>query len=435
MPQSKNRLVVRILVGFALGTAGGLLLSECASDATIQTVHACVSPFGNVLVAMLKMVVYPIILFSLVSGAASLSLKESGKVGGTVLFWYFATSLFATVFGIFMAKVMNPTLQIRGAESMASGQLEGVKAMAASGVGASSFGEFFVGIFTNPFQALAEGSFLSIIVFAVGFGLAARVVLDSTPDESVRKNIQRLLDVISGAEKAAFKLIEWVVLYFPIGVFALTLCNFAQNGTLLFGPYARITLAVVVGVAGMIFIVYPLAIGIFCRENPISAMMKMKDAMLTAFVTRSSAAALPVSFRAMDSLGVSRSLSSFSLPLGATINMNGVCVHLPVFVILAANLFGQSMSPIQLAMLCLSILFAAIGAGGVPGGSVFLLFMVLENMGLEPGQVSLVVALALGINPILDMFETACNVAGDNVCTYIVAKMNGMTGQEGATRG
>ena len=423
--ENKSSLVWKILIGFALGTAIGLSLSEFASPDTVKKVLPWVAPFGNVLVAMLKMVVYPVILCSLICGAASLSLKESGKIGGTVLLWYFATSLFATVFGIFMAMALNPTLQAQGAQSMASGQMEGVKTMAAAGAGAASFGDFLVGIFKNPFEALASGNFLSIIVFAIGFGLAARVVLDTSADARIRANVQALLDVVSGAEKASFKLIEWVVLYFPIGVFALTLNNFAQNGTLLFGPYARITLAVVAGVAGMIFVIYPLAIGIFCRENPLPAMLKMKDAMLTAFVTRSSAATLPVSFRAMDSLGVDRALSSFSLPLGATVNMNGVCVHLPVFVILAANLFGHSIGPIQMAMLCLSILFASVGAGGVPGGSVFLLFMVLENMGLSAEQVSLVVALALGINPILDMFETCCNVAGDNVCTYIVARTRG----------
>ena len=100
--------------------------------------------------------------------------------------------------------------------------------------------------------------------------------------------------------------------------------------------------------------------------------------------------------------------------------MDGVCVHLPVFAILAANMFGIELSAVQLLTLVVSVMVASIGAGGVPGGSVFLLFMVLENMNLAPDQVSLIVALALGINPILDMFETCCNVTGDNVCTYVV---------------
>ena len=190
----------------------------------------------------------------------------------------------------------------------------------------------------------------------------------------------------------------------------------------------------VVGVMAMIFVVYPLAILAFCRENPYRVLLRLREALLTAFVTRSSAATLPVSFRVMDEIGVDRSLSSFSLPMGATVNMDGVCVHLPVFVILAANMFGHDLSFVQIASLCLSIMFASIGAGGIPGGSVFLLFMVLETMGLPNDQVMLIVALALGINPVLDMFETCCNVTGDTVCTYIVARKNGLVRQETAAK-
>ena len=232
--------------------------------------------------------------------------------------------------------------------------------------------------------------------------------------------------VCDGAQKISFKLIDCVIHYFPIGVFALSVVNFAENGVLLFGPYAKITLCVVVGVVLMILFVYPAALAVFCRENPYRVLMRMREPIITAFVTRSSAATLPVSFKSADALGVDRKLSSFSLPMGATVNMDGVCVHLPVFVILAANMFGHELGVLQITTLCVSIVFASVGAGGIPGGSVFLLFMVLENMGLPADQVALVVALCLGINPILDMFETCCNVTGDNVCTYIVARKSGL---------
>jgi Na+/H+-dicarboxylate symporter len=374
---------------------------------------------------MLKTVVYPIILFSLVYGAASIPLKKSGRVGGLVMLWYFATSLFATVFGVALAWIMNP--KVGGAENLASDYMEGAKKITSSEA-ANSFGDFIVGIFQNPFAALAEGQFLPIIVFAIAFGLAARCIIDASDERAAP--VRAMIAAVDGAQHAMFRLIDWVMLYFPIGVFALSFANFARNGTLLFGPYLRIALCVIVGVTAMMFVIYPLAILLICRENPLKVFRKIRPAILTAFVTRSSAATLPVSFRSMDDLGVSRSLSSFSLPMGATVNMDGVCVHLPVFVILAANMFGYDMSFAKIAALCLSIMFASVGAGGIPGGSVFLLFMVLEGMGLQGDQVSLVVALALGINPILDMFETSCNVTGDNVCTYIVAKKNGMAGGE-----
>ncbi len=417
-------LMAQILVGFVAGTAIGICLSEFCQPETTKRILPFVAPFGAVLVAMLKAVVYPIILFSLIAGAAALPLRKSGRVGGAVLLWYTATSLFATVFGVALAYLLNPSMS--GADSVAAGHLAGAKAMA-GGAASGSVAEFILGLFQNPFAALANGQFLPVIVFAIAFGLAARSLLDSIPSGSeTARAVETLVRVVDGAQRVSFKLIDWVVRYFPIGVFALSVTNFALNGTLLFGPYVRITCCVAVGVSAMVFVVYPVAIALFCRENPYRVLLRLREAMLTAFVTRSSAATLPVSFRVMDEIGVDRALSGFSLPMGATVNMDGVCVHLPVFVILAANMFGHDLSVVQIATLCLSIMFASIGAGGIPGGSVFLLFMVLENMGLPGDEVMLVVALALGINPILDMFETCCNVTGDNVCTYIVARKNGL---------
>ena len=420
----KIPLIGKILIGFVLGTTLGLVLSECCAPETTAKILPWVAPFGNVLVAMLKMVVYPIILFSLILGAASLPLKKSGKVGGMVLVWYFATSVFATVFGVALAYMMNPSMA--NASQAAGSNIDAVAKMSTSG-GSGSFGAFITGLFQNPFAALANGQFLPIIVFSIGFGLCARWLLDSSStDSATKKAVETVVLVCDGAQKISFKLIDCVIHYFPIGVFALSVVNFAENGVLLFGPYAKITLCVVVGVVSMIRIVYPVALAVFCRENPYRVLMRMREPIITAFVTRSSAATLPVSFKSADALGVDRKLSSFSLPMGATVNMDGVCVHLPVFVILAANMFGHHLDVLQIATLCVSIVFASVGAGGIPGGSVFLLFMVLENMGLPADQVALVVALCLGINPILDMFETCCNVTGDNVCTYIVASNNGM---------
>ena len=424
-------LIGKILIGFVLGTAIGLAFSEFCAPETTAKVLPWIAPFGNVLVAMLKMVVYPIILFSLIIGAASLPLKKSGKVGGMVLVWYFATSVFATAFGVALAYLMNPSMA--NASQAAGSNMDAVSKMSTA-VGSGSFGTFLVGLFQNPFAALANGQFLPIIVFSIGFGLCARWILDSSEtDGATRRAVESAILVCDGAQKISFKMIDCVVHYFPIGVFALSLVNFAENGVLLFGPYAKITLCVVVGVVTMIVVVYPLAIAIFCRENPYKVLLRLREPMLTAFVTRSSAATLPVSFKAADALGVDRTLSSFSLPMGATINMDGVCVHLPVFVILAANMFGHDLGVVEIATLCVSIVFASVGAGGIPGGSVFLLFMVLENMGLPSDQVAMVVALCLGINPVLDMFETCCNVTGDNVCTYIVAKRGGLMRQGGGS--
>ena len=233
--------------------------------------------------------------------------------------------------------------------------------------------------------------------------------------------------MIKAILNACFRIIDWILEYFPIGVFALTTVNFAKYGTDLFGPYIRIIAGVGFGVLLMLIVIYPLLIYVCTRVNPYKILWKIREPVLTAFITRSSAATLPVSFQvATKEFRIKNELSSFSLPLGATINMDGVCIHLPIFAILAANIFDLPLTSLTLFGLVVSIVFASVGAGGIPGGSVFLLFMVLGNMGLDESQTMLVAALALGINPILDMLETACNVAGDNVCNYIIAKRNNM---------
>ena len=407
----------RVPIGFVLGVAGGLLMEMFVPPQALARILPVVAPFGDVMVAMLKMVVFPIIFFSLVMGAASLPLKQSGKVGGRVVAWYAATSVFAAVLGVALAMAFNPSMDSPAAAAAA--HANEAQKMAQEALSGGTFADFFLGLFVNPFAALAAGNFLPIIVFALLFGVAARCLLDGG-DEQAAGPVRSLLAACDGAQRVSFKLIDWVILYFPVGVFALTFKNFAENGTKLFGPYLQILLCVVTCVLMMIFVVYPVAIALFRRENPFRVLARLRAPMLTAFATRSSAAPLPVSFKAMDEAGVPREVSSFSLPLGATVNMDGVCVHLPAFAILAANLFGMHLTAAQLLTLVASVIFASIGAGGVPGCSMFLLFMVLGNMGLPDDQVTMIVALALGINPILDMFETCCNVTSDNVCTYVV---------------
>ena len=418
-------LIYRNLGAFVLGCAAGILFyfigQRVGGDFLEKTIR-WVSPFGTVLVNMLKMIVIPIIFFSLIHGAASLPVKTFGKMGFWVCLWYILTSFYAAVFGTVSALAFNPKLSVLSelSSKMAS-QVESFSGQS-SGVG-NAFLNIITGLFANPFKALSDGSFLPVIVFAIMFGLAARMVLDNAPDERTRKMIGGMLDMIEAIQKTIFKMIDWIMGYFPVGVFALTMCNFASYGVLLFQSYFQVAFCVICGILLMLLVCYPLAVAIICRENPYPLLWKLREPIITAFVTRSSAAALPVSLKtASGKLKVRSELANFTLSLGATVNMDGVCIHLPVFAVLAANLFDIKLTLIQLFILVISVVFASVGAGGVPGGSIFLLFMVLESLNFTPDQVTTVIALALGINPLLDMFETACNVAGDNIGTYVVGK-------------
>ncbi len=420
----KKNLVMKIIIGFIAGLIVGVAL--WLSKVNVSGYLKVVSPFGNVLVSMLKMVVVPVIFLSLVTGAASLPTGKFGKIGLKVIIWYFATSLIAAVVGSFLATIFSPGSSNIGMWQQLITTQTAVDEVTVTTTGALT--EVFLNMFKNPFESLASGNFLAIIVFAIAFGLALKLNVDNpkTSKESKEK-IHLFLNLFETAQEGVFTIVDWVLAYSPIGVFALTSCNFANYGSALFGPYVSLTLGVILGILFMIFVVYPLMIVLFVHKNPYKLLFKIKEAPLTAFVTRSSAATLPVSLKvAEDEINVDSSLSAFALPLGATINMDGVCVHLPFFAVLAANMFGVQLGFAGLTILVITTVLASIGAGGVPGGSLMLLFIILQNMGLQPSQIAIIVGLALGINPILDMFETMNNVTGDIVCTYAVAENSDM---------
>ena len=433
MNRKKISLLWWNIAGFLGGAVAGISakLALGSEKEIFDSILAFIAPFGSVLVAMLKTIVIPIIFFSLISGASSLPIKKFGKLGAKVLLFYLTTSIFATVFGLVVASMVCPTIDNPSATATPLlSQVDSIKtSMANNG---NMLVNMFLSAFMNPFQALAESRFIAIIVFAILFGLASRAVIESTA-EAEHKGVLRMLEVFNGIEKAIFKLVGWLLYYFPIGIFSLTFVNFSVYGPELFSSYAEIALCVILGILLMIFIVYPAIIFIFCRENPYSILAKIKEPIITAFVTRSSAATLPVSLdTAKDSLKIKPEISSFALSLGATINMDGVCIHLPVFVVLSASIFGLDLTMAQMFLVVVSVVLVSIGVGGVPGGSIFLLFLVLDVLHLTPEQTSVIVALALGINPLLDMFETACNVTGDNVGNYVVAKNAGMMLEDSA---
>ena len=418
---------------FVLGCLFGLLLWKIGVSGYKEVtdhIVSVLSPFGNVLISMLKMIVIPIIFCSLVTGAANLPLKQFGKMGLAVVVWYICTSVYAAVFGCFTAVVCNPHLE--NSAQVAGSLLAQAQSMQTTASAAGSpLLKLFYGLFMNPFQALAEGQFLPVIVFSILLGVAARVVLDSNEAPGAAEKISLMLQVIEGFQHAVFKIIDWVMRYFPIGIFALSASCFALYGVMLLSSYFQVAICVIIGIVLMVLVCYPLFIFLVCRVNPYPVLWQLREPILTAFVTRSSAATLPVSLRTVqEKLHIRKELASFTLSLGATVNMDGVCIHLPVFAVLAANLFGFTLGPWQIFMLVLSVVFASVGAGGVPGGSIFLLFLVLDFFHLTPEQSALIVALALGINPLLDMFETACNVAGDNVATYVIGKKLGLNDQK-----
>jgi proton glutamate symport protein len=425
-----GRIIACLIAGAVIGGALWLASDQAETDVWLKSLDF-IEPFGKVFISMLKMIVIPVVFFSLLCGASSLPVSKFGRVGLKTIGWYLLCSLFAAVVGACLALLINPGAGagLEMWEDMASEVTSKAADLETPAETEGTLVAMLYNMFTNPFKALANDNFLPIIVFSIMFGLAIRVLIETATSKQQTDRLEMLIGFFEACRDAMFKLVDWILEYSPIGVLALTIVNFAKYGPKIVGPYVSVTLGVVCGILVMVFCVYPALLLAVTRQNPFKVLKQIREAMIMAFVSRSSAATLPVSIKvAEEELKIHNELASFSLPLGATINMDGVCVHLPMFAVLAANMFSIELTLSGLAVLVITTVLASIGAGGVPGGSIMLLFIILQTMGLTDQQVATVVALAFGINPILDMFETMNNVTGDLVCTYTVAHNENLIG-------
>lgn len=403
----KSNLLMRILIGLVLGAIAGL----AAGDAILW-----VAPFGSLFVRLLKMIVMPVILTTLVVGAASISPAELGKVGVKIVIFYLLTSAFAVAIGLLMGNVFKPGL---GLELGALGEAAG-KALQKP-----SLTNTLLNIIpTNPFNALSGGKVLPIIFFAVVFGIGISY-LKISKDERIRNAGETLLSVFDGAAEVMYLIVRWVLQYAPIGVFALIAVVFAKQGTKVVGPLGTVTLACFLGYFLHVVIVY----GGLLTMNKLSFMNFLKggkEAMITAFVTRSSSGTLPVTMRCADeNLGVPRNVYSFTLPLGATINMDGTAIYQGVCALFIGFAVGLPLNLTQQLTVILTAVLASIGTAGVPGAGAIMLLLVLNTVGLpieEGSAVAAAYAMILGIDAILDMGRTCINVTGDLTGTVIVAK-------------
>jgi len=401
-------VIYKILIALILGAIVGAIVGE-----RIEVIK----PLGDFFIRLLKMIVMPIVLASLVVGAASISPAKLGKVGVKIILYYLVTSAFAVLFGLLMANLFKPGLglELAGPEKT----LEVSKP--------SAIDVLLNIVPTNPFAALAEGKVLPTIFFAIIFGIAISYLMNST-NERLKNIGTTLYNVFDGFAEAIYKIVRGILEYAPIGVFALIAYVVGKYGPNTLGPLGKVTVAVYIGLALQIFLVYGLVLKIF-GINLFQFLKKAKDAMITAFVTRSSSGTLPITMRVADEeMGVSRGVYSFTLPLGATINMDGTALYQGVCAMFIAFAIGQQLSISQQLMIVITAVLASIGTAGVPGAGAIMLAMVLESIGLpiEPGSaVAIAYAMILGIDAILDMGRTMVNVTGDLAGTLIVARTEG----------
>jgi Na+/H+-dicarboxylate symporter len=411
----KSNLLSRIMIAQVAGVVVGIALVYGDQD-TDKAFVDNTKVFGDIFIRLLKMIVVPVILFSLISGAASIAPSKLGRVGVKIIAFYMATSALSVSLGLFFANLIQP------GNGLGLVGTAGVQGKAAA---APSLATVFLNIIpTNPAESLAKGDVLPIIFFAMLFGLAISFLKDSK-DESLVKSAGTLHDMVNAAAETMYKIVNGIMQYAPIGVFFLISIVFAQQGPKALGPLLMVTLTVYLALIALTVIGYGGLLAVF-RMGFFKFLKGANEAMITAFVTRSSSGSLPVTMRVCEEkLGIPRSISSFTLPLGATINMNGTAIYLGVCAMFIGYAIGQPLTFAQQMTVVTTATLAAIGTAGVPGAGAIMLLMVMESIGLKVEAGSAVAAgyaMILGIDALLDMGRTCLNVTGDMVCTAIVAK-------------
>ncbi len=423
----KRRLALhtRILIGLGVGAVLGIgantfSASSPAFNEKVLWVATYISdPVGQVFLRMLFMVVVPLVFASLSLGVAQLGdLKKLGRIGLKVMLYFLLVSAIAVTIGLSLVNTIRPgvgfspeiqaqLMETFGKEAEQKGQL----AESDQGFGVNTFVNI---VPRNPIDAAAKTDMLAVIFFALVFGIALTLI----PREK-SEPVQRLLD---GLGEVIIRIVGFAMNLAPYAVAALIFSTTARFGWGVLKSLLWYAICVLVGLAVHQFLVYSILVKVFARINPLEFFRRITPVMVTAFSTSSSNATLPTSIKAAEEeLGVPPQIAGFVLPLGATMNMNGTALFEGVTCVFIAQVFGIPLGiGEQLVVVLLSVLMA-VGAAGVPGGSIPLLMIVLATIGVPPGGI----AIILGVDRILDMSRTVPNVTGDLTCAAYIARTEG----------
>ena len=419
----KKSLTTRIVIGMISGIALGSLLQWLMPnnkdivlnlfifELSLQNflVDGVLEVIGQIFMASLRMLVVPLVFVSLVCGVCSLQdTTKLGRIGGKAIGLYLVTTAIAISCAIFVAIIVAPG--------------EGVGMIANTSFSsreAPSLAQVIIQMFpTNPFEAFAQGNMLQIIVFALLFGIA--IALSGKAGERIASLFEDLSEVI-------MRLVAVLMNIAPYGVFALLATLFTTVSLDTIAKLLEYFVVVLLVLITHALITYPLILKILTGLNPIIFLKKMRDAAIFAFSTASSNASIPVTLEtATKKMGVKNSIASFTVPLGATINMDGTAIMQGVATVFIAQVFSQDLTLADYVTVVLTATLASIGTAGVPGVGLIMLAMVLEQVGLPVEGI----ALIIGVDRLLDMTRTAVNVTGDSMVSIIVAKSEGQFDHE-----
>ena len=396
MKKIKSSLALQIFISLLLAIAAGLLLGNHAAFA-----NAYIKPFGTIFLNLLKFIVCPIVLFSILSGMISMKdIKKVGSIGLKTIVYYMATTAVAIVIGLIMGQLFKGAFPALETTDLVYEAKE-----------ATPFMQVLVDIFPSNFIApLVNANMLQIIVIALltGFG----IILVGEKADGVRILIEQLNEVF-------MKVMELILKLSPIGVFCLLTPVVAANGAMIVGSLAMVLLCAYVSYFLHAIIVYSATVRTLGGMSPIQFFKGMVPAMIFAFSSASSVGTLPLTLECSEKLGADKEISAFVLPLGATINMDGTAIYQGVCAIFIASCFGIELTLAQMATIVITATLASIGTAGVPGAGMVMLAMVLTSVGLPVEGI----ALVAGVDRIFDMGRTVLNITGDASCAVIVSNL------------
>ena len=395
-PKKKLALSTQIFIALVLAIIAGIAFT---GNPTFATTY--IKPFGTIFLNLIKWIVCPLVFFSIMAGVVSMrDIKKVGMIGGRTVIYYMCTTAFAVAIGLLFAnlfKGMFPVLSTTDLSYEASG--------------AVNFMDTLVGIFPSNFvKPFVDANMLQIIVASLFIGFALILIHDGKEVE---------FSAVNTANDICMKAMEMILKLSPIGVFCLLCPVVAENGPAVLGSLAKVLLVAYLCYVVHAVVVYSLSVKALGHLSPVEFFKGMMPAIMLAFSSASSVGTLPLNMECAQKLGADKEVTSFVLPLGATINMDGTAIYQGVCAVFIASCFGISLTFSQMLTIVLTATLASIGTAGVPGAGMVMLAMVLQSVGLPVEGI----ALVAGVDRIFDMGRTVVNITGDASCAIVVSEM------------
>ena len=411
MTIKKLPLYAKILIGMFLGLVWGLTADSLG---LFDFTQSWIKPFGDIFIRSLKLIAIPLVVVSLIDGVSNLSdVAKLSRLGGKTIALYLSTTVIAVTVGLVTVNLIKPgTFLSQERRDFFKEQYASDVDLSVSNVTSETQGPLQILVDIVPenlfFSLSGNTNMLQVIFFAILFGVAMILI--------PKENVATVKSFFEGVNRIILAIVDIIMMYAPIGVFAL-LASMKIDLELI-ATLGVFSFNVVLALGIMVFMVYPTFMKLFAKVKFFPFLKGMLPAQILAFSTSSSAATLPVTMKcAEQNLGVSEEVSSFVLPLGATINMDGTSIHQGVSAVFIAQAFGIALSLEQQLTILLTAVLASIGTAAVPGAGIIMLIIVLQSVGLDPAGL----ALILAVDRPLDMLRTLVNVTGDAAVASIVA--------------